>query len=178
VENPGHTGDTMNHNFRKVYLAVLAGGWMVLFAPGCVDSAQDAATGLLIRLQINLNYEGSSSLEYLYYRDGLVITRSVDDAAAFYLRGTLAPQDLVRLGSILGENHVGLISANDCKVSDPFPNGSSFEGALTWFGRNGRQNYLTFGNPGEGLCSTELNTLFSEIYALPVNYADTITTVP
>ncbi len=168
----------MKHNFGKACLVLLAGGWFFMLAPGCAEAAQDFTTGLLIRIQINLNYQGLTSLEYLYYRDGLVVTRSADDATAYYLRGALAPGDLVRLKTLLSENRVGFISAHGCKVSDPFPNGSSFDGALTWFGRNGRQTYLTFGNPGDGLCSVELNTLFSEIYGLPVNYSDQVNTAP
>ncbi len=139
-------------------------------------AAQDPVRGLLIRLQMNMEGDDFTLLEHFFYRDGLVITKSILGGNPRYLRGTLAPGELGKLKALLNENRVGTIVARDCKVPSPLPSSISFQGALTWFGRNGRQNYMTFG--GGDLCPDRLIILFLEIYDLDVLYTDTVTTVP
>lgn len=141
------------------------------------DAIQDPVGGLLIRLQMHIEGDELSLLEYFFYRDGLVITKSVVSGKPTYWRGTPAPGELEKLKALLNDNRVGTIVARNCKVPSPLPSSISFQGALTWFGRNGRQNYMTFGG-GDGFCPESLISLFLGVYDLDVIYTDVVATVP
>jgi hypothetical protein len=148
---------------------------------GTASATQDPASGLLVRLQFTINELGVKFFyEDLYYRDGLVIRRSVVDGTASYARGTLGPEGLAKLRRILNENHVGVVvSPPGCLVPSPFPDFASLEdGSLTWFGKNGRQSYLTVNSGGDDYCPLPTTNLFLETYALPIDFRDTVSTVP
>jgi hypothetical protein len=152
---------------------------IVLLGAGRLAASQDPASGLLLRFQMTIDYDGVSTSEVLFYRDGLVITRSTADGTTSYGRGSLNAANLDTLRSLLNVNHVGLISVPPgCKLPSPFPTEAIFAGTLTWFGRNGRSNYLAFGQPGDHGCPTDLINLFFGVYDLDVDYTDVITTVP
>jgi hypothetical protein len=158
-------------------LAIVIG--IVLLGSGQLAAAQDPVSGLLLRFQMTIDYDEVSTSEVLFYRDGLVVTRSTAGGTAYYGRGSLSAANLDTLRSLLNVNHVGLISAPPgCKLPSPLPTGAIFDGALTWFGRNGRSNYLAFGKPGDDGCPTDLINLFFGVYDLDVDYTDVITTVP
>jgi hypothetical protein len=141
-------------------------------------AAQDPTRGLLIRLE--LNYDGGplSFAEHYFYRDGLVITRSVLGGNPRYWRGTLAPTELGKLKALLNVNHVGTIVAQDCEAFISLPDNIRFHGALTWFGKNGRQNHMTFRDGGDPICPDSLIILLPEIDDLDVTYTDEVTSVP
>jgi hypothetical protein len=155
-----------------------------LLGAGRGVAAQDQIAGLLVRLQYTLDELGSETrfehFEYLYYRDGLVIAKVASEGSVRLLRGTLSTQNLAQLKQTLSENHVGLIvAAPGCKVPSPTPNTVSLvDGALTWFGKNGRQNYLTVNGPRGDNCPSELTILFLDLYALHVDYTDDVKTLP
>ncbi len=153
---------------------------IVFFYSGYAFAAQDTLAGLLVRSQLTVDYEGKTTFyEELFYRDGLVVTRSTAGNMAFYGRGSLSAENLASLKRLLNDSRVGVIVADPgCLTASPLPTGASFSGALTWFGKNGRQNHLTFSSSGFPHCPADLTDLFLGVVALPVDSSDSITTVP
>jgi hypothetical protein len=154
----------------------------LLLGSGHVVATQDPVAGLLVRVQYTTVELGGTKTfqEYLFYRDGAVLVKLVSEGTVRYLRGSLSAQNLAQLKQSLSDNHAGLIVATPgCKVPSPTPNTVSLnDGTLTWFGRNGRQNYLTVNGPRGDNCPAELTILFLDLYALPVGYTDDVTTLP
>jgi len=176
--NSNHAGVTMKRKRDRVFLILITVGCCLFFATGYGWSTQDATAGLLVRLQMTEDYEGVRHLEFLFFRDGLVVTKTVQGNAATYWRGTLALDELNRFRSALNQYHVGVIPADHCDTASPLPNAAPFEGTLTWFGKNNRQNYMTFGSAGAEECPADLTDLFYTIYNLAVKYTDVVTTLP
>jgi hypothetical protein len=180
LENSDHTGDAMN-NLRQRVCVLFLGIYLAGSGGIAADPPQNPISGLLVRLQFTVDELGTRTFhEELYYRDGLVISRTVVDNVAKYARGPLSTGDLAKLRSILNENHVGVVVAPPgCLIPSPFPDFASLEeGSLTWFGKNGRQRYLTVNKGGDDYCPEAAMNLFLDILALPIDFRDAVTTVP
>jgi hypothetical protein len=182
MENSDYTGDAMKYmpknTWPSLMVAVLG---ICLLGSGQASASQDPVAGLLVRLQFTIEEPGLKTFyEFLYYRDGLVITRAVESHKAYYGRGSLSAGDLASLRRLLNETHVGLIAATPgCQIPSPTPDFASLEdGSLTWFGKNGRQNYMTVNSGGDVGCPADLLNLFLGIYDLHVSDTDVVTTVP
>jgi hypothetical protein len=149
--------------------------------------AAEPAVGLLLRLQdtVTDSEAGTSgSAEELIYHDGLVLSRSIPSEqfpSVTYWRAKAPPEAMQKLKAALAANRVGLIQAPPhCGAVNPNPTFVSYTTDLTWFGKKGRQNRLSFGSVGVEPCPQEINNVVNAIKAFSgkLVFQDVVTTQP
>lgn len=162
-------------------LALLA-GCCLLPQPTCAVDASDSQSGLLLRWQTDVDYEGFFVFEVLVYRDGLVVEKGGPAGGNVgYSRGVADPLELAELKRALSANRVGILRADGCKAVSILPTGGEYKATLTWFGKAGRQNRLEVNADCScGICASEVNNVILALNAFlnHVTYIDSVQTVP
>jgi hypothetical protein len=165
---------TKNHPLlRSSILAIFLLGNLL---PAICPANSASPSSLLVRWQITTESDSGTVVESetLIYRDGLVLFRTLTNQKLELSRRQLTASYLASLSRSLEQNRIGQLQANHCIGPSVFPNEITYSSVVTWFGKPGRQNRLSFSDVAQVACPPQVDNIFQELLdsGSPANYQE------